>query len=112
MNPGSYDALVVIQSRTIAPNDSGDPVETWITLHSPWCSMRYLRGRELVDAKQKYGEVDVRFSTHFSPELESVDTTMRIVVNTKYFDILEAVPVPGGRPDRLEIYAKTRSDEG
>lgn len=113
MNGGTLDTKIRIESPTVAPGDLGDPVTTWTTLAGPWAEVRYLRGRELIDAQQRVAEVDTKFIVRYSSSLMGLPTTAQIVIAAtgKAFDILEALPVPGGRPEKIEFLAKRRADQ-
>lgn len=110
MNPGTLDTPCEIRIPTQEVVGLGDVETTFSTVPDLWCSLRYLRGQELVDARQLVAEAEVKFVLRWSEDLDEVDAKSEIVVDGKIFDILEAFPVPGGRPDKLELLAKRRAD--
>lgn len=110
MNIGKLDARITIETPTIAAGELGDAVPTWSTLSRVWSEHRELVGRELVDAAQRVAEVETKFIIRYSSEVSGVNAKCRIVRGATYFDILAAMPMPAGRPDRIEIFAKRRAD--
>lgn len=112
MNPGILDTLVLVESLAVTPGDMGDAVESWIPVSSPWATMKNLVGRELIEAQQRVAETDTKFTVRYSSTTSNISTKCRIIVPKfeTVYDILEALPMPGGRPDRIEILAKRRAD--
>lgn len=88
----------------------GDVEDTFATIPDLWCSLRYLRGQELVDARQLVAEAEAKVVLRWQDELSEVDTKSEIVIHDEVFDILEAFPVPGGRPEKMELLVKRRAD--
>lgn len=112
MNPGVMDTLILVEALAVSPGAMGDAVESWIPLSSPWATMKNLVGRELIEAQQRVAETDTKFVIRYSSTTSSITTKCRITVPKfgTIYDILEALPMPGGRPERIEILAKRRAD--
>lgn len=113
MNSGQLDTRILITQPTVEPNDIGDAVEVFSVLGKRWAEVRFLKGRELVDALQKVSEVDTKFVIRYDSIFSQLNTKSRITIvkNNEVYDVLEALPIPGGRPEKIEILAKRRSDQ-
>lgn len=112
MNPGKLDTLIQIECPAVTPGAMGDAVTTWSPLASPFAEVRNLTGRELVEAQQIVAETDTKFVVRYSSTTRNANARCRIRVPSSgaEYDILENLPMPGGRPERLEILAKRRAD--
>lgn len=109
MNAGRLDKRVTLRTITQAPNDSGDVVDTPSTLATVWAEMKFLKGRELVEAQSLYSEVQCQFTIRYSLDVSALSSKHDILVGSDVYDILgDPIPVRGGRPERLVIYTKRR----
>jgi SPP1 family predicted phage head-tail adaptor len=111
MNAGLLDTRLTIQEMVSAPNDSGDVIETPSSQPPVWASKKFLKGRELIEAKAIYDEVEVLFTIRYSTEVSGTTSKHQLLSQGDYFDIMgDPLPVPGGRPTKLLIYAKRKKD--
>ena len=108
---GKHDTKIAIQSLSLTAGPIGNRVESWTTVHSPWAKKRWLKGRELEEARQKVAKADVAFEVRYCSELEDLDAKHRVLEGTVEYDILDVQPIPGGRPEKFYILAETRIDE-
>lgn len=108
MNPGELDTLIKIQRATTSANTTGDVVPAWSDVFELWSSKRFLKGRELTEARQIVAEVEAKFVVRYSSEVATLQPKDRINDHGELYDILESIPVPGGRPERFELLVKRR----
>lgn len=107
MNAGQLDTRISIQKVTTAVNDSGDPVESVEPLSTVWSSMKFLKGRELIEAKEIYDEVECLFTIRYSSDVAETSAKHQVTAKGEVFNIIgDPIPVPGGRPTKLLIYTK------
>jgi SPP1 family predicted phage head-tail adaptor len=127
MDAGMLDVKIELQreAATSAPplvpssnpnrelDDAGQPVATkesddgWITYARRSASREAVRGNENFVGQQRLAEVDTKFKLRF---LKGVTAAHRVKCAGKKYDIIEVRQFPGGRPERLEILARTRAE--
>ncbi len=109
INAGDLDRQIRIQARTSEKSPSGAETRTWHDAATVWAKITPVSGRESFAGQQRYAEVDtvftIRIRNDFTPS-----PLNRILVGTVAYDIVEALALPGGRPDRVEIRATARAD--
>ena len=106
MRAGKLRHRVTIQSRTVAADTVGHPVETWATLASVSADILPMGGAEpfhsdQFDARVSH-DITIRYRTDVTPN-------MRVVWGSKTLDV-EAVMDPDGRRRSLRILALERAD--
>lgn len=107
---GTLDRRAILQQGVEDTDSSGFPVTTWVTLATVWAGRRNLKGREAVEATAIVAEADTVFTVRHSTTTSRLDTSDRIKLGSEYFQILNLTPIPGGRPEKIEILAKYRQD--
>jgi SPP1 family predicted phage head-tail adaptor len=100
---GKLDRRITIEQATQGVGPFGEPVETWAALATVWANAYAGSGKEFVAARQINAEVSMQFQIRWIADLS---TTMRILYDGKYFDIVDIAEV--GRHERLNIFAKAR----
>jgi SPP1 family predicted phage head-tail adaptor len=105
------DTRITIQNPTDGRDAIGGNSKTWSNLETVWASRKVLKGTELVEARQRYADVETKFVIRYSSDVSGVDPTHRILYGSVEHEILGAIPVPGGRPTKLEIYVKSRGEK-
>lgn len=112
MNAGRLDIRVNLLTISTAPNSSGDAIETTAPLADVWASHKFLKGREMLEAKEMYSEVECVFEIRYSNDVKGLTSKDVIVSRGLIYDIIgDPIPVPGGRPTKLVIYTKRRPPE-
>lgn len=111
MNPGKYDTLITFERATPSTSPGGDVTSTWVAIArgQVWSSRKFLKGQELVEAKQIVAEVEAQFEVRFSTDVAGVVPKDRINDHGNLYDVLEIIPIPGGRPERLRVLVKRRT---
>lgn len=108
INAGKYRHSIVIQEPTKSTDAWGGEINTWSNFATVRAKKRPLRGRELIAAQAEQSETEVMFYIRY---LSGVDRSMRIVHDSKYYDITSVVNVDE-RNRELEISTKTGMSEG
>ena len=112
MNTGRIDGKVHVERPTMVLDALGGKTERFEEVAYPWRELRFLRGRELAEARSQVGEVSCVFEIWFSPEVADMDSRWRLREDDdQNFSILNVVPVPGGRPEKLMVYCKGRDEK-
>ena len=99
---GKLDRQITIQSLTQTQGEYGELIDTWTDVATVWANAYAGAGKEFVAARQVNAEVSMQFQIRWM----AVSTTMRILYDGKYFDIVDIAEV--GRRERLNIFAKAR----
>lgn len=109
MKTGQMDGKVYLDRPDFVRDDLGEVKEIFEEVAFVWRQKRFLRGRESDEARSQFPEASVVFEIWFSPEVEKVSTDWRLREgNGDKFSVIDAIPVPGGRPEKLMIYCKGR----
>jgi SPP1 family predicted phage head-tail adaptor len=112
MNPGDLDTKITIQTPTHTPSDLGEQEPSWATVATEWASKKHLRGQEYEQAQQIASETETKFTIWYSSNTSGITAKDKVVEGSIEYDILAAIPVPGGRPEKIELYTKRRSTDG
>lgn len=110
IEPGKLDQRITIKRPSTERTFTGGHKYAYSDFKTVWAEIRYLKGRELVEAAQRFAEVEVKFTIRYSGEVSSVTAKDIISHNGVEYDILAALPIPGGRPEKIEILARGRAD--
>ena len=100
MQAGKLDRRITIQSRTLAKDGAGQPVETWATLCTVWAHFESLRGKEPFEGQQFNAQ---RVSVFMIRWRDDVDETMQIIFDGDTYNIQSIAEK--GRREGLEITA-------
>ena len=94
MNAGALDQRIVIERRTGATNDWGEPLpDTWAPLFTCWAAVEPLTGREYLAAQAAVSEVTARIRMRFRPWMTAQD---RVVHNGTTYGIESLIDVRSG----------------
>ena len=90
---GDLRDRVTLQTRTIAQDAAGQPIDTWVTLFTGWAEIDSLTGRELMAAQAVQSsvthEIHMRYRTEFANP--NAVANMRAVYGTRVFNIHAAL---------------------
>lgn len=111
MRSGRLDTRIAIQTNTPSINSSGVAVPSWATSSTVWAEFRELKGSEFEQAQQIAAETECKFIIRHSSDVSGITNKNRIQLNSVNYDILEVIKIPGGRPRKIEILAKTRTSD-
>ena len=100
MQAGKLDRRIVIQSRSLAQDGAGQPVETWATLCTVWANVEHLRGSEPFQGEQFNAQRKTTFKVRWR---DDIDETMQVVFDDDTYRVQSVVEI--GRREGLEITA-------
>jgi len=86
MNINKLDRKIIIQERDtdVVTNDVGEVIPTWTTFLTTYAHIQRAGGREQLEADKDTATVKRRFKIRF---FAGIDETMRIVYDSKNYDI-------------------------
>ena len=96
MRAGTLRHRVQLQKAVTAPNDFGEPVETWTTYATVWGRVSPLKGEERWAAQQLAGKVTHEVEIRWSPDVEAVKSEHRVLHDDRVLSI-EGPHVPDER---------------
>ena len=102
MRSGKLNRRITIQKLSVAKNEYGEDIESWINFRTLWAHVEPLRGREYWQAKQVVGEVTGRITIRY---LDGLDEKMQVMYGGKTYNIL-AVINPGEKNRELQLLVK------
>lgn len=108
MRSGDLDKSIIVQSRTLSQNETGEAVETWAKIHTAdtiAAAVRPFRGAERFAAQGVIAEQIVTFKIRYRSDVTPLN---RIVYDGRNYDIGAVREV--GRRDGLEIDATARAE--
>ena len=74
MNAGALDQRIVIERRTGATNDWGEPLpDSWLPIIQTWAAVQPLQGREYLAAQAAMSEVKVKIIMRYRPGITPAD---------------------------------------
>jgi len=111
MNPGDLDTKIVIQTPSRTPNAMGAQDESWSTVATEWAAKKHLRGQEYEQAQQIASETETKFTIWFNSNTSGIAPKDKVVEGSTEYDILAVLPIPGGRPEKIELLTKRRSSD-
>ena len=96
----------------LAPDASGDPVESWSRLGTLWGAVEPLRGREATySGEQVLGEMDTRITVRWSPLSAQITAGHRITHQGSIFNVVSVAHRNLGQRE-VEIMAKSGVNGG
>jgi len=109
MRAGELRQIISIQSKTLATDDYGGPVETWADFAAGVrAKAQPLSGRELIAAQAAQSETEMKFITRY---ISGVTQSMRIVMGSNHYNITAVIDVDSmGR--EMHLMATTGLNEG
>lgn len=105
MRSGDMDRKIIIQSRTLSKNASGEAEETWATFATVWAQKLDFAGKEYFAAKQVNSEVSTKFKIRW---LSGLKMEMRISFDSIIYDIQSIAEL--GRREGIEIMAEAKRE--
>lgn len=89
---------ISIQSRSTVQDAAGEPANTWTEYASRRASIQRTPGKEAFAAAQDNGRIPVVFRLRW---LDGVTPAMRVVFDSKVFDIRSIVDVDGRKAELM-----------
>lgn len=105
MRAGRLDRRITLQRRTLAENDYGEAIETWVDLATVWAEMLPVRGAERYAAQQTVAETEIKWRIRWRPNLTPID---RLTYDGRTYDVNGVLEI--GRRIGLELYTKARAE--
>jgi SPP1 family predicted phage head-tail adaptor len=93
MRSGPLRKRVTLQSQSITQDSHGAPVASWVEEAVVWASITPMTGTEFFAAAARGEEKPVRVMIRYSSDVESIDSTWRVVYGTRVFNILSIINV-------------------
>ena len=74
MNAGALDQRIVIERRTGATNDWGEPLpDSWLPIITTWAHVQPLTGRDFIAAQAAMSEVKLKIIMRYRPGITPAD---------------------------------------
>lgn len=105
--PGQARHRIRIEVRTTSQDTAGEQFTSWSTFATVWAELQKSPGREILASAQEQGRVPTLFRIRY---LAGVSPGMRVVHDTKVYDIISA-PDPDGRKAEMLLTTEERVDE-
>jgi len=105
MNPGRRDIYLALHRVTETRSAKGIAEKSWSLLGREWGELRHLKGEERVQAQQIASTVDVKITVPWNTTSQQLSTGDRVVLGGDQYGVQAIIPIPGGRPSKMEIYA-------
>lgn len=111
MQAGQHNRRVCIQRPENARNAVGESVPTWVVVGKRWARIKKVQGSEQLIASELQASVG-RYTAwlRYEKALEDMDTTWRLKLGTRYFDIENVDPVEGRRREFVMDLVEVRPD--
>lgn len=103
MNAGRLDSKALIQRRADTRASDGSVVTAWRDVAMVPAGLKYLSGSKTTESNQRTGEADATITIRYHSSVAAIDSTHRVKIGTLAFEVIEAIPSPGGRPERIDI---------
>lgn len=84
MRAGSLPHRLIVESKTEAPDDLNEPVETWSTLTTVWGRVNPMKSSEAYEAQQNVARITHEITIRY---LSTITPNMRINHGGRYFYI-------------------------
>lgn len=104
MDSNKLVKFIELQYPTLAKNEIGEVIQTWVTKQYIWASIEPLTGREKFLAQQVYTDLTARIRVRYRSD---INPTMRLLFGHRIFEI-NAVVNPGERNEELELLCTER----
>ena len=88
MNPGDLDQRVVLERFTSEQDDTGQMIDTWVTLGTVWAAVEPQAGREFVAAGAQQSELTTKIRIRHRPGITSGD---RVTHDGRVYDIQSVI---------------------
>lgn len=107
MNPGELRHQVRIEARSTVQDSAGEPLLEWTPFTTRRASIERTPGREAWNSAQREARVPTLFRLRY---LAGVLPAMRLIFNSKVYDIISAID-PDGQKSDLLITAEEHVEE-
>lgn len=97
---------MILQRATDTVDAQGSVSKTWATLGTVWGSAEAIAATETTDGNTRAGSHDYRFTVRHQSSI-TLTPADRVSWKDKYFDIISVRPIPEGRPDQIQIIARS-----
>ena len=87
----AYRHKIVVQQVTESTDSAGEPIKTWSDYIERKARIVPMGGREAFRYQQHFSERTSIFKTRFDSKTIQIDTKMRIVFNSRNFDIKSVI---------------------
>ena len=95
MRAGALDQRIVIERRTGATNDWGEPLpDSWLPIITTWAHVQPLTGRDFIAAQAAMSEVKVKIIMRYRPGITAAD---RVIHDGKVYGITSVADVHSSR---------------
>jgi head-tail adaptor len=92
LKPSLMRHTAIVQSKVRTQDSEGIESYVWTDVHTGVpCSVYPLSGKEYVASSQLGSQITVRITLY---NITPFDASMRLVVNSKYYDIIDILPDP------------------
>ena len=88
MNPGDLDQRVVLERFTSEQDDTGQMIDTWVTLGTVWAAVEPQAGREFIAAGAQQSELTTKIRIRHRPGITSGD---RVTHDGRVYDIQSVI---------------------
>jgi SPP1 family predicted phage head-tail adaptor len=95
--------ISIIEPGTPTNNALNEPVYLWPEKAKPWASVKGMGSKELYQAQKLFAETSVVFKVRYRTD---IDATMRVVHESRTYEIVGTPIDPDGRRIELLILAK------
>lgn len=102
MNAGLLNRRITIQTKTSAPDSSGQMIDSWSNLFGMWTQVLTSGGKEFYAAQKLRSDVTAVFKVRYT---RGISVQQRINYEGRIFEILSAND-PDGMRRELHISAK------
>ena len=110
MRAGRLDRRVTNQTKTVAQDDYGQPIETWSDLLTIWAGKRDVRASEKFAAAQVAAEIDTVFTARHAPALVLLRPEQhRLLCDGRAYQVHGMTEI--GRREAVEIACAARLEE-
>lgn len=106
MRAGALNSRVVLQSRTLASDAIGNPVETWSDVATEWADVEAEDGIEAIQMGQVNSRQVVKVTLRYR---SGVNDTMRLTHAGKTYEIMSVVNVDQKNRE-LRLVCQSRPD--
>lgn len=100
MSIGAKRHIITIQSRTNSQGSTGEVVRVWTDVLTRRAEFVEVPGREVWSSAERHARVPVVFKIRFPREVE-VEPKMRLIHNSKVYDIVSAIDPDGLKVDMV-----------
>ena len=94
MSPGDLTQRVSVERRTTAPDELGQPVDTWIALATLWAAVEPVAGREFIAGGALQSQLTTKIRIRYLAGLTTAD---RVIHGGRQYNILSVIDYRSAR---------------